>query len=90
MCRAMRETNSRHTETANTKTLGHAGSENPPVLGQLGMGGEEADETRPEQHLITGPTREQGGSRRQLALPGVQERCKVAETKVAGANAEPA
>lgn len=62
----------------------------PTCAGAAGNGGEEADETRPEQHLITGPTREQGGSRRQLALPGVQERCKVAETKVAGANAEPA
>lgn len=41
----MRETNSSQIETANTKTLGHAGSENPPVLGQLGTGRGEADET---------------------------------------------
>ena len=64
MWRATRETNSSQIETANTKTLGHAGSENPPVLGQLGTGRGEADEIRPEQHLITGATQEQGGSRR--------------------------
>lgn len=85
MWRATRGTNSRQTETANTKTLGHAGSENPPVLGQLGMGGGEADERRPEQHLITGThgsrveaerSRLFQESRRGTKWPRPSDRCK--------------
>ena len=86
MWRATRGTNSRQTETANTKTLGHAGSENPPVLGQLGMGGREADETRPDHWDPTG-----AGWKQSIAdssrSPGEGQ---SGQEQVTGANAEPA